>query len=301
MSLHIVVLGPGGVGGLLAALLARSGNPVLVIAPDETARTIAQQGLRVESTTFGNFDARVDTATRLEDPVDACLVAVKATHLDEAIKRVPAAKLGSGLVVPFLNGIEHVDRLREVYPPSAVVAGTIRIETTRVTTGVIHHASRFAAIELAAVPATRERVDALAAALASTGLKVQVREDEANMLWEKYAVLVPLALLTTDERAPAGEVRARRAADLAGLVDEVVMVARADGADIDVEKVRSMIASVHDSMETSMQRDQAAGRPMELDALGGALLRRAHKAGLEVPIASRLVADLAERSLAKER
>ena len=54
--------------------------------------------------------------------------------------------------------------------------------------------------------------------------------------------------------------------------------------------------SVPESMETSMQRDQAAGRPIELDALGGALLRRAQKAGIAVPVAKRLVDDLGSRS-----
>jgi 2-dehydropantoate 2-reductase len=48
-------------------------------------------------------------------------------------------------------------------------------------------------------------------------------------------------------------------------------------------------------METSMQRDQAAGRPLELDALGGALLRRAEKAGIDTPVTRRLVREIGAR------
>jgi 2-dehydropantoate 2-reductase len=54
--------------------------------------------------------------------------------------------------------------------------------------------------------------------------------------------------------------------------------------------------SVPESMESSMQRDQAAGRPLELDALGGALLRRAAKAGIDVPVTRRLVDELQTRT-----
>src|SRR5579859_7102516 len=118
--LDIAVLGPGGVGGFLGAMLARAGDAVLVLAGDETSRAIAQGGLRVESQKFGNFAVSVATATRLTHPVDACFVTVKATHLREAVDRVPATALGSGLVIPFLNGLEHVEFLRTVYPPDEV-------------------------------------------------------------------------------------------------------------------------------------------------------------------------------------
>src|SRR5512135_2531612 len=152
----------------------------------------------------------VRAATRLAEAVDACFITVKATQLGEALERVPATALGGGLVVPFLNGIDHVGRLRSVYPPASVVAATIRVETARVEPGVIRQLSPFAAVELAASDANRERVTALAAQLQATGLDVRVREDETAMLWDKLAMLAPLALLTTHERGNIGMVRSRR-------------------------------------------------------------------------------------------
>jgi 2-dehydropantoate 2-reductase len=294
--LDVAVLGPGGVGGFLAALLARAGESILVLAGDDTSRAIARDGLRLESKTFGDFAVSVPTAGRLAHAVDACLITVKATHLREAVERVPSHALGSGLVIPFLNGIEHVDFLRTVYPPECVVAATIRIETTRTGPGVIRQTSPFASIEMAASPSNRDRVETIAAHLMATGLGVKVRDDELAMLWDKFALLGPLALLTTHERANAGTIRTRRRADTIAVIGEVAAVAAADGIHIDPEAALRLMDSIPEAMESSMQRDQAAGRPIELDALGGALLRRAAQAGIAVPVTQRLVDDLQSRS-----
>jgi 2-dehydropantoate 2-reductase len=294
--LDFAVLGPGGVGGFLAALLARAGDSVLVLASDDTSRVIARDGLRIESKTFGDLAVSVPTAVRLSHSVDACLITVKATHLREAVDRVPVSALGSGLVIPFLNGIEHVDFLRTVYPPESVVAATIRIETTRAAPGLIRQTSPFASIDMAASPPNRARVESIAAHLRATGLGVNVRDDELGMLWDKFALLGPMALLTTHERANVGAIRTRRRTDTVAVIGEVAAVAAADGVHIDPEAALRLMDSVPEAMESSMQRDQAAGRPIELDALGGALLRRAAKAGIAVPVTQRLVEELQSRN-----
>ena len=294
-ALSVAVLGPGGIGGLLAALLARGGNSVEVLASESTARAIAEGGLRVESQRFGDFQVSVSTAIRLERPVDACLIAVKNTQLTEALERVPSEALGEGLVVPFLNGIEHVDLLRSIYPASSVAAATIRVETARVEPGLIRQTSPFASVEIAAAGANRDRVERVAAQLTSVGLDVRVRDDETSMLWDKLSFLVPLALLTTHERANAGAIRTRRREDTLAVISEVAAVAAAEGAAIDPEAVVRFLDSVPDTMESSMQRDQADGRPLEIDAIGGAVVRRAARAGVAVPVTSHIVEELRTR------
>jgi 2-dehydropantoate 2-reductase len=209
---------------------------------------------------------------------------------------VPANVLGPALVIPFLNGIEHVDRLRAVYPLSSVVAATIRIETAKARPGLIRHTSPFASVEFAASADSRDRVQSIAAHMSAAGLDVRVRYDELAMLWDKFALLGPLALLTTHERANAGAIRSRRRAEAIALIGEVAAVAAADGVEIDRDAVLRLMDSVPEAMESSMQRDQAAGRPLELDALGGALLRRAAKAGIAVPVTRRLVDELQSRN-----
>ncbi len=293
--ISVAVLGPGGVGGLVAALLARAGDSVQVLAGEATTQAIARDGLQVESRRFGDFKAVVQAATRLSEEVDACFITVKATHLDEALERVPADVLGQGLVIPFLNGIDHIDRLRATYPPANVVAATIRIETARVGPGLIRHASPFAAVD-APAPANRDRVELVAEHLRAAGFDVRLRDDEPAMLWDKFALLEPLALLTTHEGAGVGVIRTQRRQDAIALISEVAAVARAEGAAVDAEAVMRLMDSVPESMESSMQRDQAAGRPLELDALGGAVVRRAKRAGIPVPVTSRLVDELLARN-----
>jgi 2-dehydropantoate 2-reductase len=292
---RVAVLGPGGVGGLLAALFARAGDSVVVLAADSTARTIADRGLRVESRLLGDFQVSVNSAVRLQTKVDACLVTVKATQLDEALERVPADALGDALVVPFLNGIDHVDLLRRRYSSATVVAATIRVEVARVEPGLIRHTSPFAAVEIATSAGVQGRVEKLAAHLRATGLDVKVRDDESPMLWDKLVLLAPLALLTTHERGNVGQVRTRRRDDAVAVISEVAAVARAEGATLDADAVLRLLDSAPDGMQSSMQRDQAAGLPLELDAIGGAVLEHAARAGIVVPVTTRLVEELRER------
>ncbi len=281
--MRIGVLGPGGVGGLLAALLAREGDSVVLLHDS------APHQIRVESERFSDFSAEVETAPRLLQPVKAVLVTVKATQLANALKRVPPASLHDAVVVPFLNGIDHVELLRSLYPPASVVPATVRIETTKVAAGWIRHTSPFASVEMG------PRGERIANHLRAAGLDVRIREDELAMLWDKMAVLAPLASLTTHERGTVGAVRARRREDLQALMREFSVIAAAEGVTIDPDKNLRFADMAPEAMETSMQRDQAAGRPLELDALGGAVLRRAAKAGIETPVTRRIVQELQAR------
>ncbi|MGH7762481.1 MAG: ketopantoate reductase family protein [Candidatus Dormibacteraceae bacterium] len=292
---RVAVLGPGGVGGLLAALLARAGDSVVVLAGESTARAIGERGLTLQSSQFGDFDVPVDSAVKLQTPVDACLVTVKATQLEPALERVPASLLGQALLVPFLNGIDHVAWLRARYPSSDVVAATIRVETARLEAGTIRQTSPFAAVEIATSPAVADRVEKLASHLRATGLDVKIRDDEVPMLWSKLLLLGPLALLTTHARANLGEVRTHRRDDALALISEAAGVARAEGVAADPEAVLRMFETAPEAMQSSMQRDQAAGLPLELDAIGGSMLEHAARAGVAVPVTTRLVEELRER------
>src|ERR671916_2422402 len=173
-GLRVAVLGPGGVGGLLADLLARAGASVTCLASAETADRLRTAGVRVESGQFGDFTTPVDAAERLATPVDAVLVCVKATHLDDALERVPADVLGDALVVPLLNGVEHVDLLRRRYPGAGVVPATIRVESTRTAPGVVHHGSPFVTVDLVAVGGLEQRVQRLVGALRQAGVTTRV-------------------------------------------------------------------------------------------------------------------------------
>ncbi|WP_020116074.1 ketopantoate reductase family protein [Streptomyces canus] len=290
----VAVLGPGGTGGLLAALLARAGHRVICLAGDDTADTLRTAGIKVRSGTFGDFTTPVEADTELREPVDACVIAVKHTSLHSALDRVPPSALGDGLAVPLLNGVEHPATLRARYRPDRVAPAVIRVESTRVAPGVIEHGSPFAELDLTGDGVPRERLDALASVLAAAGPTTRVLDDETAALWAKMSFLAPFALLTTLHALPLGEVRTRHRDELTALVEETAAVSAACGGPADPAQALARYDAFPPGTKSSMQRDAEAGRPLELDAIGGALLRAADRHGVKVPVATRVVGELAD-------
>lgn len=169
----------------------------------------------------------------------------------------------------------------------------IRVESARVAPGLIEHGSPFAEVDLTGDTVPRERLDALAGALEWAGVRVQVKDDEAATLWAKMSFLAPLALLTTRYGVPLGDVRTLHREELVALVEETAAVSRASGAPVDPAAALARYDAFPPGTKSSMQRDAETGRTLELDAIGGALLRAAERFGVPVPVASGLVRELA--------
>ncbi|MGI8631537.1 MAG: ketopantoate reductase family protein [Solirubrobacterales bacterium] len=298
---RIAVLGPGGVGGLVAAALARAGRTVTVVAREQTAVVIDRDGLRVTSSMLGDFTVPVRAVAELTDPVGTLIVATKATGLDGALERVAEAAASPLIVVPLLNGIEHLPSLRERFGPR-VAAATIRVEAERIAPGVIEHRSRGAAIGLATgEPGLREQLDAAGAALAEAGLEVNHGETEAATMWSKLTRLCPLALCTAAHDRPLGAIRADLdlRAELAAAVDETCAVARADGAPAESALVLAELDATHHGLTSSLQRDVVAGRAHELDAIAGAVVRRGATHRIDCPTVEHLIAAVETRAAAR--
>jgi 2-dehydropantoate 2-reductase len=290
------VLGPGGVGGFLAAALARAGEDVTVLAREQTAAAIDRDGIEVRSVRLGDFAARPATAAALREPVDLLLVATKATTLADALARVQAEP---GLVVPLLNGLDHIALLRERFGPGRVAAGAIRIESDRPRTGVIVQTSPFLRVDLAADDAAmRPALEAAAATLERAGIPAEIGPSEAQILWSKLVRLNALACTTSAADRPIGFIRSDpdwRAA-LIGCIEEASAVANVDGAEIDPAARLAELDDAHEGLRSSMQRDIAAGRPPELDAIAGAVLRAGARHGVPCPTISRLAEVVAKRA-----
>ena len=295
----VAVVGVGGVGGLLGALLIRQGDDVTFVAPEPTVSILNAQGLRVDSGLYGSFAVAANAVTALTASVDVCVVAVKAMQLEAAMERVPKHVLGEGVVVPFLNGVDHVDVLRHIYG-TGVVAGAVRVASTRTAPGLIEHSSPFVRVELALVDDLddqhRQRALRFERQLVGAGVDVDVRDDELSMLWGKLIFLCPLALLTTRYGATAGEARTAHRDELVALINEIARVGQAVGASLSPESALEFFDSVPPTMQSSMQHDAAAGKDIELDAIGGAVLRAGDRTGISAPVTQKLVAELLHRA-----
>jgi len=141
------VLGAGGVGGLLAAALARSGQDVVLLMRAESLPRYPGQ-VQIDSAVLGSFTIEVRAAPQLDHRVDALWVTTKATGLDESLQAAPATTVADAMVIPMLNGLDHVAILRQTY--RLVSAAAIRVETERTSPGHIRQLSAFLRAELAA-------------------------------------------------------------------------------------------------------------------------------------------------------
>ncbi|MGH2855948.1 MAG: ketopantoate reductase family protein [Solirubrobacteraceae bacterium] len=295
---RIAVLGPGGVGGLVAAALAcqDADGAVTVVAREGTAELIARRGLTLKSAALGDFVARPSAVARLEQPVDVLVVATKASGLSTALKRIATAP---GLVVPLLNGLDHLEVLRDRLGAERVVAAVIRVESDRSRPGEIVQTSPAIRVDMASArPQLAPALQGLAALLRTAGIEARIGVSEPEVMWSKLARLCPLALTTSAFDATIGEVRSEpeTRAELEGTVAETIAVANADGAALHAAETLAELDAAHASLGSSMRRDIAAGRPTELDAVAGAVLRAGERHGLRCPTVAGLARCVAART-----
>jgi 2-dehydropantoate 2-reductase len=292
----IAVLGPGGVGGFVAAALARAGDRPAVVARESTAALIAREGIAVRSVRLGEFVAWPEATSELESTVAVLLVTAKATGLEAALGRVHA---DPSLVVPLLNGLDHMAILRRRFPRNRVAAGVIRIESDRPSPGRVVQTSPSLRVDLASDdPALGPALTRLAERLESAGVPTQIGPSEAQIMWSKLVRLNALACTTSAADREIGFIRSDRQwrPVLERCIDETAVVANADGAVIDPAATLAELDDAHPALGSSMQRDIAAGREPELDAIPGAVLRAGKRHGIECPTIARLTEQIASRA-----
>jgi 2-dehydropantoate 2-reductase len=213
-------------------------------------------------------------------------VTTKATQLEAALELAPPDHVGRAVVVPLLNGIEHVPTLRARY--GRLLAAVFYGESERIEPGLVHQPTPFANVVLGPGPRREEIVEELRTA----GLDAAVESNEPALLWRKLVMLAPLALTTTALGAPVGVVQAdadwhRRLLDCH---DEAVAIAVAEGAKVDPPRLReALLGFAGGEMRTSMQKDLDAGRPLELDAIAGPILRGGQRHRIATPTTEELV------------
>jgi 2-dehydropantoate 2-reductase len=286
----LAVLGLGGVGGALAA---RTG--ALCVGTERTVEAIRARGLTLVDGP-GTLVAHPEATVRLERPVALLVVAVKAYDLDAALDRIGPEALDGAVVLPLLNGLEHVDAIRGrlgrasyrlLQAPPAVAAGTIGVFSAAATEpGVVVQATTGPArIRAASRDVDRETLAAALAPLAVPGVDIVVGDDEREVLWEKAVRLAVLAAATTASGLAVGALRADPAwgERMRAAVAEAAATAEADGVPMSAASQWAMIEAMQPELTTSAARDAAAGGPTELDAIVGSIVRAAARLGVATP------------------
>jgi 2-dehydropantoate 2-reductase len=301
--MKFAILGSGAVGGYYGARLARAGHDVTFVARGAHLAAIRERGLQIRSPALGDFTvrARAEEDTTRIGPVDVVIVSVKAYDNESALPMVPPMLGPQSTVLTLQNGVDSADALAAIVGERAVLGGTTYIATALSEPGVIEQTGVHRRIVFGEVfgnpPALSDRVRAIQEVLAGADIDASGVPDGRVPIWEKFIFLVPLAGFTGAARLPIGPVWADpfvRTQFLDG-AREVERVARAEGvpvpADI-VDRIPRYIEAIPASMRSSLLIDLSQGKRIEVEALQGAVVRRAASRGIPVPIMSTLYAVL---------
>ncbi|HYC33069.1 MAG TPA: 2-dehydropantoate 2-reductase [Gemmatimonadales bacterium] len=290
--MRIAVFGSGAVGGYFGGRLAEAGEELVFIARGPHLAALRADGLRITST---KGDVLIAPAQATDDPssvgpVDLILVGVKAWQVPEAAKAIVPLVGTRTAVLPLQNGIEAPDQLAAILGPGPVLGGYCRLLAHIAGPGHIHHTGGEPFIghgELDGVVSERVREVQRAFARAP-GLGAEIAADIRIAMWNKFLFIASLSAVGAYTELPIGELRTRPETRrlLTEALAEAVEVARADGIRLPDDTLLATLAFIdslpHDGT-TSMQRDIASGRPSELDAQSGAVVRLGDRAGVAVP------------------
>ncbi|MBZ5656100.1 MAG: ketopantoate reductase family protein [Acidobacteriia bacterium] len=254
--------------------------------------------LQLESA-FGNWSVEVGWASSVP-PTDVLWLTVKAPQLDAALRSITDASTIAA-IVPLLNGVEHVELLRSKYGPDHVIPATIAGEFERASIGHIIHRTPFARLNLSS--RGRGLLQTTLDQLQGMGFTCNFVDDEVTLMWSKLVFLAPLALTTTafdrtiDELVAGPETWEQLQAG----VREACAAGQAEGARVEAGPVLEMIKGLPRGMRSSMQKDVEHGRPPELDAIGGPIVRGAKRHGLKAPVTEALMAQIERAGQASRR
>lgn len=290
--MRVVIFGTGGVGGYFGARLASVGEDVVFIARGEHLTAIRTRGLRVDSV-MG--DILIQPAEATDDPlevgtVDAVLLGVKTWQVPDTGEAIRPL-IGPGtFVVPLQNGVEAPFELQAKLGADYVVGGLCGAFSFIEGPGHIRHIGGATFIKFGELDnSISERVKRLRQAFIRADVSVEIPEDIHVALWQKFLFVVPFGGIGAVTRAPIGvlmNVPETRKLMEQGMreIYEVARVRNIDLPDGIVDKSMAFLDTVTDSGTSSLQRDIIAGKPSELDAWTGAVVRLGKEAGVDTPL-----------------
>ncbi|MCU1404736.1 MAG: panE [Glaciihabitans sp.] len=311
---RILIVGAGAVGGFFGARLATAGRDVTFLVRPQRAAQLAG-GLTVQTPTE-TFTTAIATVTADDlpamaaaAPFDVVVLTVKAYGLEAALADIAPAVGPRTLVLPLLNGMRHLDVLRERFGADRVLGGLCVVVAQLQNDGSVRKMMPQASITFGApqfaepteeFTAALDRVDV---ALAGAGFRSTRADNIEAEMWKKWVMLASGGALgcllggTVGDIAavPGGTTTAR------AIVSEAAAIATAAGyppPEAHLASTTAMLSEADSSFTTSMYRDFIAGSATEADQILGDLVGRAAQLGVSVPL---LAAAYVRLSVAERR
>jgi 2-dehydropantoate 2-reductase len=295
------VFGAGAVGGYFGARLSEAGEEVHFIARGQHLAAMREHGLRVTSID-GDFLVQRPHATddpSTLGPVNLVLVGVKAWQVSQAAEVMRPLVGEHTLIVPLQNGIEVPEQLVAALGSNHVLGGLCRLLVYLVGPGHVRHAGVAPSLAFGELDGSRSRrTETLREVLAKArGVTVELAPDIRAAMWSKFVFITALGGVGALTRAPIGVIRSqpesRRLLEQALTEIHAVAVGRTIALPPDtVPKTLAFIDTLPPDGTASMQRDIMQGRPSELEAQVGAVVRLGEECGVPVPLHRLIYAGL---------
>jgi 2-dehydropantoate 2-reductase len=310
--MRVAVVGSGAVGGYFGAKLARSGQDVTFIARGAHLAAMREHGLRIQSAKLGDFVVFApaeDDPSRV-GPVDVVLFTVKAYDNPTALKLLPPLVGPQSVVLTLQNGVDSVDDIAAAVGEPHVLGGTTYVATALETPGVIVQTGVHRSIIFGEVFGDRsrisDRVQAIADVLAPADIHVTAVADGRVPIWDKFVYLAPFSGFTGAARLPIGGVWPDPHVQqmFYAAAREIAALAAAEGVAISKDRftrLKEYMDGIPPTTRSSLLIDLEMGKPIEVEALQGAAVRRAAKHGLAMPIIATLYAALRPWASGKAR
>ena len=300
--MRFAIVGSGAVGGYYGAKLAQGGHDVTFIARGAHLAAIRARGLSIRSP-LGDFVAKA----RAEDdpanvpPVDVALFAVKAYSNRDALPILNAIVRDQAVALTLQNGVDSVDEVASAVGASRVLGGSTYVATALSEPGLIeqtgtHRRIVFGEVSLA-TSRVSDRVQRINDVFAGADIVSEPVADARVPIWEKFCYLAPFAAFTGAARLPIGPLWSEPASRelMIAAFREVEAVAHAGGVSLPagvVDRIVTYVDSIPGVTRSSLLIDLQQGKPIEVEALVGAVVRRGAQAVVPTPIIAALYAVL---------
>jgi 2-dehydropantoate 2-reductase len=292
--MNIVIYGTGGVGGYFGARLAQAGNTVTFIARGKHLEAIQKNGLQLKSPKGDYLVFPANATANIADvtDIDLILVCIKTWQLEAAAKEINRVLNEKTMVISLLNGVNNAEVLGSVIEKKHLLGGLCKVVSKIQDFGVINHISFEPIIVFGELDNVKtERAILLEKVFLNAGITTKLAENIQTEIWSKFLFISTISAIGALTRATVGELMAspQLRKMMRQTADEIVAVAKAKGVYLSetmVEQQFKMIASQPYSTTSSLQRDMMEGKPSELEAQTGTVVKMGLELGIPTPVNS---------------
>jgi len=288
--MKIVIVGPGAIGCLFAAYLAKSKEEIWLLDKNsQRAAKLNECGISLEGVS-ANWQAKPKTTANPQDigQADLIIICVKSFHTKAAIEQILPLLSPETKILTLQNGIGNVEIISELAGEERVMAGVTNEGATLIDTGKIRHAGRGETIIGAIDGKTPVAMRAIREIFNQVGLECKMSRDIKSLLWSKLIINVGINALSAITRLPNGKLieyeGTRRI--LRDAVTEAARIAKRKRIKLIFDDPLAKVEAVCEGTQknlSSMLQDVLRKKRTEVDFINGVIVRLAQELSIDVP------------------